>query len=159
MFVVLFYGIRRLPCIFYSVPHLLDFPIIIWKFPVAENIFKNPHLCSILISRVECVDKFGVIHYFITPMGIFYHGISLVLHQPIYFIILLGVIMIMQEGVSHESQWVNRWDFSSLSGVLTTVNNILCIGIDSFIIGHYYLAFFPPSSLKCGLLQQFMVPG
>ena len=55
-FVILFYGMYRLPRLFSSVPLNLNLPINIWKLLVTGCIVKIPHLGFILISIVEDVE-------------------------------------------------------------------------------------------------------
>ena len=60
--VILVDSLQRLPFLFYVFPYHLGFQIIIWNFPVYDNLVKISHLESILVSRVESVVGIGEIH-------------------------------------------------------------------------------------------------
>ena len=55
-------GIHIFPCLLYSVPYHFYVPIFIWKFPVVGNIINITHLYSILIYKIEGVDKASVMY-------------------------------------------------------------------------------------------------
>ena len=61
-------------CILSSVPEYLRFPILIWKFPVVDDIFNFLHLSSILIHRAEDVDNIFLVHQFLTAVYAFHHS-------------------------------------------------------------------------------------
>ena len=97
---ILLDGLHRIPCLFYSVPYHLDFPIIIWKFPAAGDIIKISHLGYILIYRVEDIDEIRLIHYLITPINILNHEILFLFQELLYFRMFPSVIMIDNKCIS-----------------------------------------------------------
>ena len=61
-FLIFLDSLHRLKFLLSIFSYLLYFPIIIWKFPVASDIVKIPHLGSILIYIVEHFDEVNLIH-------------------------------------------------------------------------------------------------
>ena len=45
---------------------------------------------------------------------------------------LFGVVMLLHKGASQEFQWINIWDISAISDILTTGKDIFCLGVDVF---------------------------